>query len=163
VLACSRRLVTPKCRFDRLCIDQANIAAQLPALPVYLAGCKRLLALQGHTYIQRIWCVIELHVFCQMGASLDQIVFVRLDDFVADQKAESSRSAQTESDEARLREFDVRHAEATDPDDKARLLAVIEGSGEGIAAFNEWVRKTVLSASSHFQLYSERSVRPSMR
>jgi hypothetical protein len=35
----------------------ADIAAQLTSLPVYLAGCQTVLALQGRTYFERMWCV----------------------------------------------------------------------------------------------------------
>jgi len=41
--------------FDRCCIDQADIDAQLPSLPVYLAGCNTLLVLHGPTYLSRLW------------------------------------------------------------------------------------------------------------
>lgn len=42
---------------DRACLDQTDLAAQLPSLPVYLAGCKSLLVLHGPTYLSRLWCV----------------------------------------------------------------------------------------------------------
>jgi hypothetical protein len=51
-----------------------------------------------------------------------------------------------------VEDFDVSRAEATDPEDRSRLLGVIEGSGTGIRAFNEWVRTTRLRASSQFLL-----------
>lgn len=43
------------------------MSADLPFLPVYLAGCHQLLILCGTTYLQRMWCVVELLVFEQMG------------------------------------------------------------------------------------------------
>ena len=127
----------PTVWLDSLCIDQADIAAQLPSLPVYLAGCKSVLALAGPTYFQRLWCVLELHIFHQMGGSLDHIVLVPLD------------GTNVSAGEARPLSigkpaFDVHRASATDPHDQERLLAVIEGSGEGIAAFNEWVRTALM-------------------
>lgn len=41
--------------FDSLCIDQSNVAAQLPSLPVYLTSCSTLLILHGPTYLHRLW------------------------------------------------------------------------------------------------------------
>lgn len=119
-----------------LCIDQTNITQQLPSLPVYLAGCKTVLALQGRSYFERLWCILELHIFHQMGGSLDQIVFIPLDDCENDVQVRGNS-------------FDVRHAHASQVNDQERLLAVIEGSGEGIGAFNLWVRNTLLPAAKY--------------
>jgi hypothetical protein len=47
----------PTVWFDALCIDQNDISAQLPSLPVYLSGCHTLVALHGPTYLSRLWCV----------------------------------------------------------------------------------------------------------
>ena len=146
---------TARRRFDRLCIDQDDIAAQLPALPVYLAGCKSLLALQGPTYFQRLWCVLELHIFHQMGGSLDQIQFVQLDTPLSPLRLPGSPLSRPSGSHALGADvpdfdFDVRTAQVTDPLDQSRLLAVIEGSGEGVAAFNVWVRSMLkLAAARH--------------
>ena len=40
---------------DKACIDQRDVDNSLAALPIYLAGCKQLLVLVGHTYISRLW------------------------------------------------------------------------------------------------------------
>lgn len=50
---------------DQHCIQQDNIAAQLQSLPVYLAGCQRLVVLHGPTYLQRLWCDLS----CKAHAS----------------------------------------------------------------------------------------------
>jgi len=137
-------------------------ASQLPALPVYLAGCKSLLALHGPTYFQRLWCVLELHIFYQMGGSLDQIQFVRVDGGVHAALAASAvgggpSASPPPGDETPSRNlFDVRRATATDPFDHARLLAVIEGNGQGIVAFNEWVRGLLHLAHMRDELSAQR-------
>ena len=143
----------PTVWFDALCIDQDNIAAQLPSVPIYLAGCKSVLALAGPTYFQRLWCVLELHIVHQMGGSLDQIFFVPLDGegerTVGTAGAQPARAGALGVEHVRgAPAFDVQRAAASDPDDQARLLAVIEGSGEGLAAFNEWVCATLLPAAA---------------
>ena len=58
---------------DKACIDQAEIAANLSALPVFLSGCQKLLVLAGPTYTSRLWCVVELFTFCKMGGRLEHI------------------------------------------------------------------------------------------
>ncbi|KAG8460452.1 hypothetical protein KFE25_013102 [Diacronema lutheri] len=132
----------PTVWFDALCIDQDNVQPQLASLPIYLAGCKTVLALAGPTYFQRLWCVLELHIFHQMGGSIEQIHFVPLETVAP---TAGDVGAEEAANEAAV--FDVRCAVATDPLDELRLLAVIEGSGEGIAAFNSWVRTTLMSAA----------------
>ncbi|KAG8457779.1 hypothetical protein KFE25_005792 [Diacronema lutheri] len=147
----------PTVWFDRLCIDQDNILAQLPALPVYLAGCKNLIALQGPTYFQRLWCVLELHIFHQMGGSLDQTQFIHIDAQRELRTASSVPETQIEL-EPRGAEpaavalgFNVNDAQTSDPLDQTRLLAVIEGGGGGIAAFNEWMRSMLLLAEARHE------------
>merc|ERR1712060_850989 len=48
-------------------IDQNNIDDSLACLPVYLSGCNRFLVLCGKTYLQRLWCLVEIFVFLEMG------------------------------------------------------------------------------------------------
>ena len=63
---------------SQACIDQQNVSASLACLPVYLAGCKRLLVLAGPTYIERLWCIIEVYTFLQMGGEEQRIDIVPL-------------------------------------------------------------------------------------
>ena len=44
-----------RARALQACIDQSNIEASLAVLPIFLAGCKYLLILPGHTYATRLW------------------------------------------------------------------------------------------------------------
>ena len=60
----------PTLWIDKYSIDQSNIENSLAALPVYLAGCSRLVILSGATYLQRLWCIIEMFVFMEMGGDL---------------------------------------------------------------------------------------------
>lgn len=46
----------PELWIDRICIDPAQIGEQLPCLQVYLVSCHTLLALEGPTYLNRLWC-----------------------------------------------------------------------------------------------------------
>jgi len=68
----------PTLWIDILAIDQCNIKESLACLPLYLAGCQTLLLLAGPSYLTRLWCVIELFVFVQMGGSEAQIIVLPL-------------------------------------------------------------------------------------
>merc|ERR1719502_1885445 len=57
----------PTLWIDKYCIDQNNIADSLLCLPIFLSGCSALLILCGKTYLQRLWCLIEIFVFLEMG------------------------------------------------------------------------------------------------
>lgn len=45
---------------DIACIDEQRLEDSLAALPLYLAGCHRLLALVGPSFTTRLWCIMEL-------------------------------------------------------------------------------------------------------
>jgi hypothetical protein len=65
------------CPFFRLnCktgIDQGNIDENLLCLPVFLAGCNRLVVMAGPSYLQRLWCLVELFVFLHIGGTAGNI------------------------------------------------------------------------------------------
>ena len=144
----------PTIWFDRLCIvqDAERIAQQLASLPVYLAGCRTLLVLRGSTYTSRMWCVLELFIFSEMGAGVDQIRVVRLagaPDVGPDRSHGRRRGAEASQvsdvalhrlSGAPLADFDVRNATTTNSRDRQMLLAVIENAGAGVDAFNAWAR-----------------------
>ena len=59
----------PRVWIDKCCIDAARpggVDLQLRCLPIFLSGCKQLVAFTGSTYISRMWCVMELFVYLQM-------------------------------------------------------------------------------------------------
>jgi hypothetical protein len=126
----------PTVWFDALCIDQTgDITNQLKSLPIFLSGCETLLLLYGQTYLSRLWCVTELFVFYHSRLphlSENDIQFIPI--YLADRTDDVFVTA---------RSFDVRKAEATSPTDKVRLLAIIDGTGDSIDAFNEWTRALI--------------------
>ncbi|KAG8461605.1 hypothetical protein KFE25_001209 [Diacronema lutheri] len=130
----------PLCWYDKACIDPDHLQDQLGSLPVYLAGCKTLLALVGPTYWSRLWCVIEMFVHFEMGASIERVQMVQFGFADGERLSES--------------EIDVTKASATDPADEERLRAVIEGSGEGPDGLNEWLRELVRSCRERDALRS---------
>ena len=44
------------CWLDKACIKQDSIDEALACLPVFLAGCERMLVIAGKTYTTRLWC-----------------------------------------------------------------------------------------------------------
>merc|ERR1712232_60823 len=70
----------PRLWIDKYCIDQNNIDESLACLPIYLSACKKLLILCGKTYLQRLWCVIEIAVFTEMGGDLTNLEVYLLDE-----------------------------------------------------------------------------------
>eukprot|EP00931_Biecheleriopsis_adriatica_P025966 TRINITY_DN15838_c0_g2_i5.p1 TRINITY_DN15838_c0_g2~~TRINITY_DN15838_c0_g2_i5.p1 ORF type:complete len:525 (+),score=44.92 TRINITY_DN15838_c0_g2_i5:69-1577(+) len=101
----------PTLWIDRYCIDQNNIEQSLAFLPVYLSGCKRLLILCGETYLKRLWCLMELLVFIEMGADYEHVEVCRL------------RSSMSTMDS--IEEFDPKHARCSVVEDTRHLRAVI--------------------------------------
>ncbi len=63
----------PRLWIDKYCIDQNNIDESLACLPIYLAGCSKLLILCGSTYLERLWCLVEIFVFLGMGGQLENL------------------------------------------------------------------------------------------
>lgn len=102
----------PTLWIDKYCIDQNNIECSLECLPVYLAGCKQLLILCGETYLQRLWCVVEIFVFLEMGGELANLD-VRL----------------LQSGNRAIEGFDVTAARCFTQEDTVRLHDVIRSTG----------------------------------
>ena len=75
-----------------------NEALQL--LPVYLAGCRKLLILAGSTYTSRIWCVMEIFTFLQVGKSPEDIEIIAITP--GDTAQEKARAAANGAEVARV-------------------------------------------------------------
>ena len=128
--------------FDRACINQQKIDDSLSALPIYLAGCRELLVLVGETYTTRLWCVLELFVFLQMGGATERITVQRLS---------SSNGSSNGALAQRLAAFDALHAQCFKPDDRHRLLAIIEAAFGSFDAFNLAIRNIFAKAGEEME------------
>merc|ERR1719223_263866 len=53
----------PRLWIDKICIRQSDIETDLKCLPVFLAGCERLLMISGPTHPNRLWCSMEVMVY----------------------------------------------------------------------------------------------------
>ena len=110
---------------DKACIDQQKIDESLAALPVYLSGCQDLLIIVGPTYTRRLWCVMELFVFLQMGGELERVSALAL----------PGKEVQHE-----LATFDAAAAQCFKQEDRERLLGIVEAAFGDFNAFNVKVR-----------------------
>jgi len=124
----------PTLWIDKYCINQRAIDASLACLPVYLSGCTTLLVLLGETYLQRLWCVIEIFVFLQMGASTDNLEICRLQ-LASDQDETNSQLR------AAIAAFDPSAAKCTCEIDTQRLQEVLLASGQGQEDIQQFVRQ----------------------
>ena len=133
--AASRREAT--LWLDKACIAQDNIDQSLSCLPVFLAGCEKLLVVAGPTYVTRLWCVMELFTFFQMGGSLARLEVVPI---VGRDKAGSDEVAATRALHDKFARFDAAQAQCFKHQDQQRLLAVIEAAFGDFTVFNAIVR-----------------------
>ena len=115
----------PMLWLDKACINQQDIAASLACLPVYLAGCQKLLVLAGKTYKERLWCVVEVFTFVRMGGLRENMKMTAL--------------GGTEIHEG-LAKFDARKAQCFLPRDRHKLCAIVEAGFGDLRPFNRVVR-----------------------
>lgn len=153
---------SPKIWLDVLCIDQTSIKEDLQCLPIFLAGCKDLVITSGSSYTERLWCCVEMFVYVSMQkhygsqecvaeraalaacciwprfrqeSSLctvmhaDPTVFTLGADWREKQRVRNS-----------WREFDAQSCRCFSPEDKERIMSVIQRHEGGIEGFNENVR-----------------------
>jgi len=119
----------PKLWIDKYCIDQNNIEESLACLPVFLAGCTKLLILCGKTYLQRLWCLIEIMVFLEMGGDTSNLEIKVIDGAKITAARGSGRASgnhTSQSMQNALEVFDPRDARCFTEEDTRRLQAVVE-------------------------------------
>lgn len=147
---------------DKFCLDQDAIEANLMCLPVFLAACKQLVIMCGptcecprppqvapprhltpvsRTDLERLWCVLELFVWIEMGGKIEdvELYFIPPDTGV-DASHEASVLAFYE---AKFENFEVANAACYDPVQRDRLLAVVEAGFGGLEGFNVVLKKTM--------------------
>ena len=122
----SRSLYRPTFARSRpqACIDQLDLDMSLTCLPVFLSSCRGLLVLLGSSYPSRLWCLLELFVYVQMGGDRERIRVQLLSD--------DARAGLTTVSAARARCFEPRETQ--------RLLAVIESAFGTVHPFDELLR-----------------------
>merc|ERR1711971_1031298 len=129
----------PKIWFDKCCIDQTNIGADLRCLPIFLSGCQSMVVLCGPSYLSRLWCVVELFTFVHMRRGCGRLEFVPvLRDGHSQEDQDSIDSA--------FKRFDARECTCSVPSDKLRMLGIIRAAFGDLGNFNKAVRAIFASA-----------------
>jgi hypothetical protein len=129
---------SPRLWLDKVCIDQADLKADLQSLPIFLAACNRLLVVSGPTYVYRLWCCVELFVYVSMLAEDESAKKPVILTIGAD-------SDELENVREQWRSFDATACQCFNEDDKRRIFAVIESHPGGVQGFNDHVK--ILAAS----------------
>jgi len=137
----------PRVWLDKCCIDQTRIDDDLRCLPVFLSGCQHLVIFCGTTYLNRLWCVVELFTFAHMGKDLSRIEFVPV---LRMGKEEEDR----EEIERSFATFDASNCSCFQAEDHAKLLGIIGAafgslqhfSSAVLAIFNQesWKRASLI-------------------
>jgi len=120
--------------FDKVCIDQTDIKSDLQCLPIFLAGCNRLLVVSGVSYTTRLWCCVELFVYMQMMVRDEESRKEPIILLTAKCEEELSTAKNAWAT------FDVTRCNCFNPEDKSRILNVVERHPGGAQAFNDYIR-----------------------
>jgi len=119
--------------FDKCCIDQSDIEADLRCLPVFLNGCSRLVVLCGTTYLSRLWCIIELFAYVHIGGSIDRIEFRPV-------LRKGQEGADMGAIKDAFRSFDAAQCSCAIPEDKEKMLGIVEAAFGEVQHFNTVVQ-----------------------
>lgn len=124
----------PRVWIDKFCIDQAAVEEDLACLPVYQAGSREVVILLGKTYLQRVWCVLELLVLSAVGFGEQNVSVFRL-------------GASNLDHDRLLDSFSVHSTQCDRPEDKCKLLATAAARFGDIDDFDKVVVKMVSNGS----------------
>ncbi|CAE7242714.1 unnamed protein product [Symbiodinium sp. CCMP2592] len=123
----------PNIWFDKCCIDQNDIEADLRCLPIFLSGCSELVVFCGPTYLSRLWCIVELFTFVHIGGNLHEINIIPV-----------LRRGHEHEDRQKLKasflNFDVMDCDCFNQEDKEKMLDIIQTAFGDLAKFNDAVK-----------------------
>ena len=108
---------------DKVCIDQENIGDGLRVLCINVTACDKLLMLCGKTYMNRLWCVLELFMvfaFADEETALSRVVLVPIEEEGV------TRASILDS----LANFRLEDANCFDPNEELKLRMVMQAIGE---------------------------------
>eukprot|EP00927_Polykrikos_kofoidii_P065715 TRINITY_DN6143_c0_g1_i5.p1 TRINITY_DN6143_c0_g1~~TRINITY_DN6143_c0_g1_i5.p1 ORF type:complete len:512 (-),score=55.11 TRINITY_DN6143_c0_g1_i5:161-1558(-) len=123
----------PRLWIDKLCISQTEIVTDLRCLPVFIAGCKRLLIISGPTYPTRLWCAMEVLVHRAILASDANRCPPELLLLGDDKQRNDLQQAWSN--------FDVVQCNCFNSEDKLRFLDVVGRYPGGSTGFNLFFRE----------------------
>lgn len=120
----------PRIWIDKWCMDQDRLEEDLPCIPLFLCGCRRIVVLAGASYLQRRWCVCELWLYMRMGGAANLADVFLLPSF----------------QEAAVASFDVAATQCDANENGDQLLLAIESADGGRGHFNRHVQRLFRSA-----------------
>jgi len=124
---------------DKYCIDQSDKITDLRSLPLFLGGCKELVVLCGPSLLDRMWCVLELCMFGQMGSGPRAVTVLPV-----------LREGHLATDKLAMRTamyaFDVKNCQCSDSGDAGWIMGLLMDAFGNRANINKAVQKLVLGA-----------------
>ncbi|KAG8463141.1 hypothetical protein KFE25_011138 [Diacronema lutheri] len=148
----------PTIWLDKACLSPDDLDTQLALLPVFVASCKSFVVLLMPSYLERLWCVVELFVWMHVGdmratvllcagwpraaAEADALPRQHGNDLHADATArrlDEEQRAVTRA-AAGLEAFRVEQAECHGGRTAERLFSVIDIGFGGLATFDAVAR-----------------------
>ena len=111
------------------------------------------------TDLERLWCMMELFVFLEMGSNLEDIDLCLVHE--SSEELEDAKSSEAVAAvkffEQKFDEFDIFNAQCYDPVQKDKLLAVIEAGFGGMDGFNQVLKKTMAGLRQKAHMIGEGS------
>jgi len=132
----------PRIWFDKACVNQADIEQDLRGLPLFLSCSEELLILCGHTYLHRLWCVMELFTFIHSGGNVPRVTIEYLSN---DTEAQLNDE---DDDEIRqqIKTFDAASCQCFSAADKKKMLPIMTAAFGSMDRFNIAVRSLLTAA-----------------
>jgi len=152
----------PRVWLDALCLDVEVPQEALVCLPIFLAGSARFVALVGPTWVERLWCLVELSAFIAMGGDEDdvELIFLSCDAATgvqgggalsghscaagaASTRAELIRAELRREHAAKiastLKSIKVGSATCSNAADRERLISTVEAGFGSLASYDEQI------------------------
>merc|ERR1719163_1328739 len=135
----------PRVWFDKCCIDQMNIDDSLMCLPVHLAACKKVVMLVGPSYLERLWCIMEIFVLIAAVNDTTRIECIPVHESTENSQDDSSKAEKDVVDA--FSSFTVNECKCHSNDARDKLLSIIEAGCGTLDSFNALVRNIQLPFS----------------
>merc|ERR1719416_2781 len=132
----------PRGWLDKCCLNQNSIEEDLKCLPVFLAGCRKIVVFCGPTYLHRLWCILEIFTFVHMGRNLQNL---ELEVITREHRFDEDLFAI----DCAFDDFDAECCRCHNTEDKERMLGIIYAAFGSMRAFNEEVT-SILRATHLF-------------
>lgn len=136
----------PSLWVDIMCLEPSSLTVSVACLPVFVSASNALLVLYDETFLTRLWCVVELFAFLVTAARVGGTLDVRRLPPAAlsrstscGEGARSLSAADMRTIREQLATFDVRFAECSVPNDRDRLLDLVDAYPGGVTNFNRAV------------------------